>query len=87
MQDSPRYRLSDSYRSVTTHPQPASSLAGLHYSGGRLTTAPLPAGARRIDVVSVSRIPGTADVLGGGFTHAPGNPAAGVVAVILQFGS
>ena len=59
----------------------------VHYSGGRFTTVPLPVGARRIDVVSVSRIPGTADVLGGGFTHALGNPAAGVVAVILQFGS
>jgi hypothetical protein len=34
----------------------------------------------------VSRILGTADMLGGGFTHAPGNPGVGVVAVILQYG-
>jgi len=37
-------------------------------------------------VVSVARIPGTAQMLGGGFTHRAGHPAAGIVAVILQFG-
>ena len=57
----------------------------VHYSAGRLSQAALPGGASKINVESVSRIPGTADVLGGGFTHAPGNPGAGVVAVILQF--
>lgn len=59
----------------------------VHYSGGRLTTVPLPGGATRINVESVSRIPGTIDELGGGFTHAAGNPGVNVVAVILQFGS
>jgi hypothetical protein len=57
----------------------------VHYTAGRLVKAPLPAGPARIDVESVSHIPGTAGVLGGGFTHAPGNPGAGVVAVILQY--
>jgi hypothetical protein len=58
----------------------------VHYSGGRLTAAPLPGGASKIDVESVSLIPGTISVLGSGFTHAPLNPSAAVVAVILQFG-
>jgi hypothetical protein len=58
----------------------------VHYSGGRLTEAPLPGGAARINVESVALIPGTTSELGGGFTHAPLNPGAGVVAVILQLG-
>ena len=57
----------------------------VHYLHGKLTTAALPVGPARIDVVSVSHIPGTAQVLGGGFTHKAGNPAAGIVAVLLQF--
>ena len=57
----------------------------LHYSAGHLTQAALPGGAARIDVESVSHIPGTAQVLGGGFRHAAGNPGTGVVAVILQY--
>jgi hypothetical protein len=59
----------------------------VHYSAGRLTSAALPGGAGKINVESVSRIPGTTSLLGGGFTHASLNPGAGVVAVILQFGS
>jgi hypothetical protein len=57
----------------------------VHYLGGRLTTATLPVGARRIDVVSIARIPGTAQLLGGGLTHTLAG--TGVVAVILQYGS
>jgi hypothetical protein len=58
----------------------------VHYSGGRLTEAPLPGGAARINVESLALIPGTTSELGGGFTHAPLNPGASVVAVILQLG-
>ncbi len=58
----------------------------VHYLDGRLTKAAVPVGPRRIDVVSVAHIPGTAQLLGGGFTHVVNNPAAGVVAVILQYG-
>jgi hypothetical protein len=58
----------------------------VHYSVVRLTEAPLPGGATRINVESVALIPGTTSELGGGFTHAPLNPGADVVAVILQLG-
>jgi len=58
----------------------------LHYSGGKLTAAGLPHGAPSIDVESVANIPGTTEMLGGGFTHKSGNPGLGVVAVILQYG-
>jgi hypothetical protein len=57
----------------------------LHYSAGHLTKAVLPGGATRIDVESVAHIPGTTQVLGGGFGHAAGNPGTGVVAEILQY--
>ncbi len=57
----------------------------VHYSAGRLTAAALPVGPSRIDVLSVSHIPGTTDVLGGGFTHTAGNPGTGIVAVILEY--
>jgi hypothetical protein len=59
----------------------------VHYSGGKLTEPALPHGAQGIDVQSVANIPGTTEMLGGGFTHKSGNPSAGVVAVILQYGS
>jgi hypothetical protein len=59
----------------------------LHYSGGQLTQAALPGGGARISVVAVALIPGTTEVLGGGDTHAAGNPGANVVAVILQYGA
>jgi len=59
----------------------------LHYSGGTLTEPALPHGAQGIDVGSVANIPGTTEMLSGGFTHATGNPGLSVVAVILQYGS
>ena len=59
----------------------------LHYSGGTLTEPALPHGALGIDVESVANIPGTTEMLGGGFTHKSGNPSLSVVAVILQYGS
>jgi len=57
----------------------------VRYSAGHLVKAALPVGPARIDVESVSHVPGTAGVPAGAFTHAPGNPGAGVVAVILQY--
>ena len=57
----------------------------LHYSGGKLTPAALPHGGLGIDVVSVAVVPGTTQVLGGGFTHAHANPSLSVTAVILLY--
>jgi hypothetical protein len=59
----------------------------VHYSGGKLTEPALPHGANGIDVGSVANIPGTTEMLAGGFTHAENNPSLRVVAVILQYGS
>jgi hypothetical protein len=59
----------------------------LHYSGGRLSQAALPGGPDRINVDAVALIPGTTSLLGGGNTHASGQPGTNVVAVILQYGS
>jgi hypothetical protein len=59
----------------------------VHYSGGELTEPALPHGAQGIDVESVANIPGTTEMLGGGFTHKNDNPGLRVVAVILQYGS
>jgi hypothetical protein len=59
----------------------------LHYWGGHVTEAALPASARRIDVQDVALIPGTAELLGAGFTHAYNNPGADVRAVILAYES
>jgi hypothetical protein len=42
-------------------------------------------GAQLINVESVARIPGTTQLLAGGFTHAKVNLGLHVVAVILQF--
>jgi hypothetical protein len=58
----------------------------VHYSGGKLTPAALPHGAQGIDVESIANIPGSTEMLGGGFTHKRENPGLGVVAVILQYG-
>jgi hypothetical protein len=58
----------------------------VHYRDGRLTKATVPVGPRRIDVVSIAHIPGTAQMLGGGFTHAVNNSGTNVVAVIVQYG-
>ena len=57
----------------------------VHYSAGRLTAAALPVAPRKISVESVALIPGTEQVLAGGFTHASDNPGVGVVAVLLQY--
>ncbi len=59
----------------------------LHYSDGRLTEAALPGGPYRIDVVAVALIPGTADLLGAGNTHAYATPGTDVTGVILQYGT
>ena len=57
----------------------------VHYAAGKLTAAALPTGPRRISVESVAHIPGTSQLLAGGFTHAVNNPGVGVVAVLLQY--
>ena len=57
----------------------------LHYSGGHLTTAALPAAASSISLDTVSLIPGGTGVLAAGDTHARNNPGANVVAVVLQY--
>jgi hypothetical protein len=57
----------------------------VHYAAGRLTAAALPTGPRKINVESIAHIPGTAQLLAGGFTHASDNPGANVVAVLLQY--
>jgi hypothetical protein len=59
----------------------------LHYAGGHLTQATLPVSASKINVDAIARIPGTADMLAGGDTHAASNPGTGVVSVLLQYGS
>jgi hypothetical protein len=70
-------------------PMPASGARPsylLHYSSGKLTSVALPAGPRQINVESVARVPGTAIMMGGGFTHAVNNPGKTVQAVVLQYG-
>jgi hypothetical protein len=57
----------------------------VHYSSGRLTAAALPTGPRKINVESIAHIPGTAQLLAGGFTHTSDNPGTNVVAVLLQY--
>jgi hypothetical protein len=57
----------------------------LHYAGGHLTAVALPAAASRISVLAVAQIPGTTNVLAGGFTHSPGDPGRDDVAVILEY--
>jgi hypothetical protein len=57
----------------------------VHYAAGRLTAAALPTGPRKINVESIAHIPGTAQLLAGGFTHTSDNPGTNVVAVLLQY--
>jgi hypothetical protein len=57
----------------------------LHYSGGHLTAASLPLPASEINILAVAQIPGTSDVLGGGFTHQAGNFGGNRVAVMLEY--
>jgi hypothetical protein len=59
----------------------------VHYSGGTLTEPALPHGSQGIDVESIANVPGTTEMLGGGFTHKNDNPGLRIVAVILQYGS
>jgi hypothetical protein len=57
----------------------------VHYSAGKLTAAALPTGPTKINVESIAHIPGTAQLLAGGFTHGSDNLGANVVAVLLQY--
>jgi hypothetical protein len=57
----------------------------VHYASGHLTAAALPTGPRKINVESIAHIPGTAQLLAGGFTHATNNPGSNVVAALLQY--
>lgn len=59
----------------------------LHYANGRLTQATLPVPSTKINVDAIAHIPGTRDLLAGGYTHASGNQGNGVVSVLLQYGS
>jgi hypothetical protein len=59
----------------------------LHYSNGRLAPVTLPMPSTEINIDSVSLIPGSTDVLAGGYTHAAGNDGGNVVSVILEYGS
>jgi hypothetical protein len=58
----------------------------VHYAAGHLTAAVLPVRPALIDVESVTRVPGTAQVLAGGFTHAPGSLSKSDAGIILQLG-
>ncbi|MDQ2814151.1 MAG: hypothetical protein M3Z75_20350 [Actinomycetota bacterium] len=60
----------------------------LHYMPRHpLSEVSLPGGPERITVETVTPIPGTADLLAGGNTHAYNNPGTNVVAVLLQYRS
>jgi len=59
----------------------------LHYRGGHVTEAALPVSARKIDVQDVALIPGTAELLGAGLTHAYNNADADVLGAILAYES
>jgi hypothetical protein len=57
----------------------------VHYSAGKLTKATLPIAATNISVGAIARIPGTADQLAGGFSHAKGNGGSDIVGVVLEY--
>jgi len=59
----------------------------LHYANGKLTPAALPTPSSMINVDAITRIPGTRDLLAGGYTHARNNQGGNVVSVLLQYGS
>jgi hypothetical protein len=59
----------------------------LHYSGGTLAPVTLPASSSMIDIDSVALIPGSTNVLAGGYTHAAGNQGSDVVSVLLEYES
>jgi hypothetical protein len=66
-------------------PEGGSDAHLLHYSGGRLTTAAVPGGPSRTRVATVARIPGTSEVLAGGFTRAAGNAGLNSTGVLLEY--
>jgi hypothetical protein len=55
----------------------------LHYSAGHLTNVPF--NASKLDILSVSQIPGTTSVLAGGYAHPPNNPGLNPTAVIAEY--
>ena len=57
----------------------------LHYSNGRLSQTTLPVPSSKINVETVSLIPGSSDVLAGGFSHAADNTGGNDVAVLLEY--
>jgi hypothetical protein len=57
----------------------------VHYSDGRLTKATLPVAAAKITVSALSRVPGSAGQIAGGFTHTAGNLGEDVVGVLLKY--
>jgi hypothetical protein len=59
----------------------------LHFTAGHLKVASLPGGTGRTSVDTVSRIPGTSDVLAGGFTHALNNPGVNDAGALLEYES
>jgi hypothetical protein len=59
----------------------------LHYSNGTLSPVTLPVSSATINIDSVALIPGTTQMLAGGYTHAAGNNGNDVVSVLLEYGS
>jgi hypothetical protein len=59
----------------------------LHYSNGTLSPVTLPVSSATINIDSVALIPGTTQMLAGGYTHAAGNDGNDVVSVLLEYGS
>jgi hypothetical protein len=57
----------------------------VHYSDGKLTKAALPAAAAKISVSAISRVPGSAAQVAGGFLHLAGNRGESVAAVLLKY--
>jgi hypothetical protein len=57
----------------------------VHYWSGKLTRAALPVAAAKITVSAVARVPGSADQIAAGFTHAADNLGASIVAVFLKY--
>jgi hypothetical protein len=55
----------------------------LHYSAGHLTSVPFR--TTTLDILSIAQVPGSADVLAGGFTHPADNPGVNPVAVIATY--
>jgi hypothetical protein len=53
----------------------------LHYSGGHLTNVSFRPST--LDILSVAQVPGTSQILGGGYTHPANNPGLNPVAVLV----